>query len=87
MDADNLVLNLTKREGKFLDTDDLESSGAQKEKGLFTEKNFTDLNQFVEKSEMNLFGKNDIEGTGCDIHFIGSFEKMNAVFIKDAWIN
>ena len=75
----------------FLQGDDLpqEQGGIeQANRGLQTETTFTNLDQDVQKSELDLFGtilKN--QKINVDLYFIEPLEKFNLPMIKYSWLN
>ena len=69
---------LKKREGRFMYTDDNDLVSTLR--GVFTEASFTNIEQPVEKSVIDLFNENENEGNISDTHFLGSLEKFNVIF-------
>lgn len=86
-DEEQDKLFLRKRDGKFLKTDDDDS--IRNLKGVYTEVNFTDLNQKVEQSVINLFGISDNEShtNSSDLHFLGPLAHFNLLFIHNSWVH
>ena len=58
------------------------------QKNLFSETKFSNINQNVEKSVIDLFGvfRNENQVVS-DITFIGSLREFNIPLIKDSWVN
>lgn len=83
MENDQHDWHLKKREEQYLHTDD--DDNICKLRGVYTETSFTQMNQHVEKSVVDLFGENENEGNTSNIHFVGSLEKMNVLFGKNSW--
>ena len=67
-----------KREGQLQYTDDNDNVSTLR--GVFTEANFTNIEQPVEKAVIDLFNENENEGNISDTHFLGSLEKFNVIF-------
>lgn len=81
---DRNSLHLSQRTGKFLQTDDDEEIPAVNG-GIFTEKNFTNLSQIVEKSVVDLFSEPVKDGNSSDIYFNEPLQDFNMLFIKNSW--
>ena len=71
------------KEGKYLLTDD--NDEACQLRGIFTETNFTHVNQQVQKSVVDLFGEGENDANSSNIYFTGSLEKMNVLFFNNSW--
>ena len=55
-------------------------------KGVYTEKNFVNINQTVEKSVIDLFSKPLPEGNCSDLYFNEPLEDFNLLFVKNSWL-
>ena len=81
IDDDDINSNyLRKREGQYLHSDD--NDKISQHRGVFTEVNFTHVEQNVERCMIDLFNKNENENDGnmTNIHFLGALDKFNAIF-------
>ena len=77
---------LMQRYGPFMRSDDDDSWKTKK--GLYSEVNFTDVNQEVEKSWNDLHGTLKVsKGTHSDVHFCGKLSNFNLPMIKNSWAN
>lgn len=68
-------MRLKKRKDKFLTTDEDEDVSTLR--GVFTEQSFTNANQLVEKSVIDLFCENENDGNCSDLHFISPLDNIN----------
>ena len=75
--------NLKIREGKFLQGDDNDEISPLR--NVFTETNFRNVEDHVEKSVVDLFGEGENEGNASNIYFMGSLDKLNVLFYKNSW--
>jgi hypothetical protein len=77
-------LNLWAREDDYRASD--ENLSLTRKTMLHSESSFTDVNQMVEKSVIDLFGviKSDNQVIS-DIHFLGALKNFNVPLIKNSW--
>ena len=77
---------LKERKSPFLKSDD--DDRWKSRKGLYSEVNFTNVNQEVEKSWNDLHGTMQVsKGTHSDLHFCGKLYNFNLPMIKNSWVN
>ena len=56
-------------------------------RGLYTESSFTQIDQNVEKSVIDLFGAiQEKDSVSSDLHFMGALHNFNLPLIKNSWL-
>ena len=71
------------RSGQFLASDDDDSKLKGGNKCIHTETSFADINQYVEKSVIDMFGDGDgQEGNKSDLHFLEPLKDFNLLFMR-----
>lgn len=69
----------------FINTDD--DNTISDRKGFFTEMNFNDANQDVEKSVIDMYNNVSGSGESSDLYFTKPLYQFNLPLIKDSWVN